>query len=577
MTEGPSEILFGIIIILSAAVSIVALFHRMRITPLLGYFVSGAVIGNYGLGIVQSHSIIDALGEFGILFLLFLIGLELTFERLIAMRRHVFGLGGIQVVLTTLSITMLCYYLGLSLKVSIIIGGGLALSSTAIVLQLLQEKKATSTEMGRLSIAILLLQDFAVVPLLVLVPLLSSDSSMGLFTPILQALTKASFALILIFIIGRLLIRPFFNMIASTQNDELFIATTLLIVLGTSYITNYFNLSMALGAFIAGLLMAETEYCHEVEQVILPFKKLLLGLFFMAIGMSIDLQLLSNNLVKIILLAVALMLIKSFIIISICMLFKCKKSSAISTGLLLSQGGEFAFILFNLNASQEIIPHDVSQVAMAVVTTTMALTPLFSYIGSWVFKSLETKKKSETTEQLLDYDTMNIDQYVVIAGFGRAGTMVAKILDAEQISYIGIDIDSDLVKSSQTKGYSTYLGDITDINVLKAMHLKRARSVILSINSEVVVKQAVKIIRDNFPAVTIIVRVSDLSNASNYYNIGADKLVPETYEVGLQLGAAMLSSLGFSDISISVLKDRFRRGNYIMAQNDDDSFEDNSA
>ncbi|MBQ4875130.1 MAG: cation:proton antiporter [Rickettsiaceae bacterium H1] len=574
MSESPTEILLGIIIILSAAVSIVALFYRMKISPLIGYFVSGAVIGAHGLGLVQSHSIIDILGEFGIVFLLFLIGLELTFERLIAMRRHLFGLGGLQIILTTLSITILSsYYYGLTLKASVVIGGGLALSSTAVVLQLLQEKKATSSQVGRLSIAILILQDLAVVPLLVLVPLLlSPESSRGLFETILQALTKALFALILIFVVGRLLIRPFFNMVASTKNDELFIATTLLIVLGTAYITNYFNLSMALGAFVAGLLMAETEHCHEVEQVILPFKKLLLGLFFMTIGMSIDLHLLSINLTLIMLLSILLMVIKATIIILICLLFSSKKSSAINTGLLLSQGGEFAFILFNLDATQEIIPHEIAQVLMAVVTITMALTPLFSYFGKMLSKIIENEKIKRTVEQILDYDTMNIDQYVAIAGFGRAGEMIAKVLDAEQISYIGVDVNSEIVNKSQNEGCSTYCGDVTDINVLKSMHLERARAIIISISNQSIVKKTIKLIKQNFPDINIIVRVPDLSNAKGYYKIGADKLVPETYEIGLQLGAAMLSSIGFSDISIAILKERFRRGNYITTKNE--SYED---
>lgn len=566
MTDSPTQILFGTIIILIAAVSIVALFHRMRISPLLGYFVSGAAIGAHGFGLVQSHTI-NILGEFGILFLLFLIGLELTFERLIAMRRHVFGLGGIQVTITTLSIIAISYYYGVSLKVCIIIGGGLALSSTAIVLQLLQEKKSTSSQVGRLSIAILLLQDFAVVPLLVLVPLLVSESSGSLVGAILQSITKAIFALVFIIMIGRLLVRPFFNMIVSTKNDELFIATTLLIILGTAYITNYFDLSMALGAFIAGLLMGETEYCHEIEQVILPFKKLLLGLFFMAIGMSIDLSLLSTNLLSIIFLSIFLMLFKSIIIIALCLLFKCEKESSINTGFLLSQGGEFAFILFNLDASKEIIPENIAQILMAVVTITMALTPLVSYLGIKLTKTIFNNSNcatnnKQTTEELLKNDIMNIDQHVIIAGFSKAGEIVSRILDVEQINYIAIDNNHNLVDRWKEKGGSVYCGDITDIVILKALRVERSRAMILTITNETVAKKVMQLIKDNYPEIIIIVQVSDLSDALSYYSLGADKLIPETYEIGLQLGAATLSSLGFSDAAITVLKERFRKSNY---------------
>ncbi len=566
MIETSEQILFETITILFAAVSVLAVFYRMKISPVLAYFAAGAVIGAQGLSLVQSHAIIDLLGEFGIVFLLFLIGLELTFERLIAMRSHVFGLGGIQVTLTTMLVTLAAYYYGLNLKVSIIIGGGLALSSTAIVFQLLQEKQATSTEMGRLSIAILLLQDLAVIPLLVLVPLLVPDSSNSLFEPILQALTKAIFAFIIIFVTGRLIARPFFNMVAATKNDELFIATILLIILGTSYITSYLNLPMELGAFCAGLLIAETEHCHKTEQVILPFKKLLLGLFFMAIGMSINWHLLSSNLPLIITLSLVLMAMKAAIIISLSILFKCKKESAIKAGFVLAQGGEFAFILFNLESTQTMIPHDVAQILMAVVTTTMALTPVFSYIGSRIAKALECNKNTKTTEQLLDLDTTNIDQHVVIAGFGRAGQMIAKMLDAEQVSYVGLDIKTEIVERSESQGYSIYLGDATDIKILKATHLERARAIIISISDKSVIQQSIKIIKEHFPNLKIIVRLSDLSNATHYYNIGADKLVPETYEVGLQLGAAILTSIGFNETYIATLKDRFRKGGYTTAK-----------
>lgn len=566
MGENPIDILSGIIIILSAAVSIVALFHRIKISPLLGYFVAGVIIGTHGLGLVQSHSVIDILGEFGIVFLLFLIGLELTFERLMSMRRHIFGLGGVQVTLTTLSITALSYFYGLNLKVSIIIGGGLALSSTAIVLQVLHEMKSTANQVGRLSVAILLLQDFAVVPLLVLVPLLVPDSSAGLLEPILQALTKAIFALIIIFITGRLLIRPFFNMVASTKNDEIFIATTLLVVLGTAYITNYFDLSMALGAFVAGLLVAETEYCNEVEKVILPFKGLLLGLFFMAIGMSIDLYMLGDNLLLIIALSILLMMLKAIVVITSCLLFKCTKSAAINVGFLLSQGGEFAFILFNLEAAQIIIPHEISQILMAVVTVTMALTPIVSNVGKRIAVYCE-EKHTKNTEQVLSDDTTDIEQHVIIAGFGRVGKMVATMLSAEQINYVAIDINAELVNNEQEEGFFVYFGDINKIALLKAIRAERASAIIFAIPNELIARKAIKMVKENFPCVKIIVRVSNLSNADEYYKAGADKLVLETYEVALQLGAAALSMSGLNEMAIVALKQRLRDRKHNIEQN----------
>ncbi len=561
------QVMSGIIILLCAAISIVAFFHRMRISPLIGYFVAGALIGPYGLELVYSNSMIDILGEIGIIFLLFLIGLELTLERLMAMRRHVFGLGGIQVVITTLSITTLSYYYGINLKSSIIIGGGLALSSTAIVLKVLQEKNAVSNQVGRLSVAILLLQDFAVVPLLVLVPLFIPDAQEGLLEPIIQALTKAFFALIIIFTVGRLLIRPLFNLVTSTKNDEVFIATTLLIALGTAYITNYFNLSMALGAFVAGLIVAETEYCHEVEQVILPFKKLLLGLFFMAIGMSIDLAILYQNLFTIILLATSLMMLKAIIILTVCLLFKCKKSSAIKVSFLLSQGGEFAFILFSLDATEQIIAPEILQMLMAIVTVTMSLTPFFAKVGDYIAKKMDDEEYRRTIEQILDYDTMDMTQHVIIAGFGKIGKVVAKVLELEQVNYIGMDVDSNIVNKEQDAGFSVFMGDITKVRLLKAMRAERAQSIVLATGNPLINRKAIKVIKDNFPEVNIIVRVKDLSDAASYYELGANYLVPETCEAGLQLGANVLSNAGFSESAVVSVKSRFRFNNYDKPKN----------
>ena len=556
-----SKYLLDIITLLSAAIIIVVLFWKLNISPVLGYFVAGTIIGSHGFNLVESSVIIQNLGEFGVVFLLFLIGIELTFERLIAMRLHVFGFGTLQVIVTTLAIWYISSKFGIDSKGSIIIGGALALSSTAIVLQVLQEKGYQSTQVGRLSIAVLLLQDFAVVPLIVLLPLLTGESHHSIPISLLYSFIKAAVALTLIFITGRLLLRPLFNTIAAIKSNEIFIATTLLIVLGAAFITENFNLSMALGAFVSGLLVAETEYRHDVEQVVLPFKKLLLGLFFMTVGMSIDIKFVLNKLPIIALASFSLIALKSFIIFMLCRFFRFHLAASIQAGLLLSQGGEFAFILFGLAAEKSVLSNDLAQTLMMITTVTMAFTPLLAVLGDWISK-LITKKKISLNPQELTLDTKDLDQHVIVVGFGRVGRMVAKVLVAEHVNYIASDIQPKIVKDGRDEGFPVYLGDLTKLNTLQSMAISRARMIIIAINNEVTIKKIISLVAKNFPHIIIIVRLPDLNNVEIYKELGAHYLIPETYEVGLQLGAVALSNNGFSNHAISLLKDRFRMVNY---------------
>ncbi|RZB12654.1 potassium transporter [Ehrlichia minasensis] len=561
-----SKYLLDIITLLSAAIVIVVLFWKLNISPVLGYFVAGTLIGSNGLNLVESSTIIQNLGEFGVVFLLFLIGIELTFERLIAMRLHVFGFGTLQVIVTASVIWYISNKFGIDSRGSLIIGGALALSSTAIVLQVLQEKGYQSTQVGRLSIAVLLLQDFAVVPLIVLLPLLTGESHHSIPISLLYSFIKAAIALTLIFITGRLLLRPLFNTIAAMKSNEIFIATTLLIVLGAAFITENFNLSMALGAFVSGLLVAETEYRHDVEQVVLPFKRLLLGLFFMTVGMSIDIKFVLNKLPIITLASISLIALKSLIIFILCRFFRFQLAAAIQAGLLLSQGGEFAFILFGLAAEKNVLSSDLAQTLMMITTVTMAFTPLLATLGDWISK-LITKKKISLNSQELTLDTKDLDQHVIVVGFGRVGRMVAKVLVAEHVNYIASDIQPKIVKDGIDEGYPVYLGDLTKLNTLQSMAISRARMIIIAINNEVTIKKIISLVAKNFPHIIIIVRLPDLNNVEIYKELGAHYLIPETYEVGLQLGAVALSNSGFSNHAVALLKDRFRMVNYDVVKN----------
>ncbi|BEP32214.1 MAG: monovalent cation:proton antiporter-2 (CPA2) family protein [Wolbachia endosymbiont of Drosophila biauraria] len=558
-----SQHLFDIIILLSAAVFIVIAFWKMNISPVLGYFVAGAVIGSHGFNLIHSAEAMDNLAEFGVVFLLFIIGLELTFERLIAMRIHVFGFGSLQVIVTMVAIWCIALAFGVNTNIATVIGGGLALSSTAIVLQVLQEKGSQASQVGRLSIAVLLMQDFAVVPLIVLVPLLTGNSEHSLISSLAGSLVQAAIALVLIFITGRLLLRPLFSVIAKMESNEIFISTTLLIVLGAAFITEQFHLSLALGAFVAGLLVAETEYRHSVEHAVLPFKDLFLGLFFMTVGMSINTELLLNKLPLITLLSIILIVLKTSIIYILCRFFGFKSAPAIQAGLLLSQGGEFAFILFRLADELNVLPSEIAQVLMMVTTVTMAFTPLLSGLGDWIANSFSTEK-TILDDEAVETDTQDLYNHVIVAGFGRVGYMVTKMLTAEHLSYVVVDIQSKIVKEGKSDSFPIYLGDVTRCEILKSVGIERAQALVISIKNEVTIKKVVSLAATNFPHVNIVIRLPDLSNVEVYRDLGASKIIPETSEIGLQLGGAALSLSGISESGVTSLKSRFRKGNYSM-------------
>ncbi len=558
--------------ILVAAVLVVALFRRFHLSPVLGYFVAGAAIGEHGLKLVQAADT-TVFGEFGVVFLLFAIGLELTFERLKSMRLHVFGFGGLQVVITAILIYLFAHHVyNVKLSAAVVIGGGFALSSTAIVLQVIAENRQQSTQVGRLSLAVLLMQDFAVVPLLVLVPLLAtSGHTEDIFELMGMAALKAMLTLFVIFIMGRIFLRPLFRSINpsnQSKNNELFIAATLVIVLASAWATEHMGLSLALGAFVAGLLVAETEYHLQAEESINPFKGLLLGVFFMSVGMSLNMRLILQELNIILLFSIGLILLKGLIIIGLCKLFKFKWGTAIHAGLLLSQGSEFAFILFGLAVQQEVISRSAGQILMIVVTITMALTPLLSMLGGLIANKFDKREKMDYDD--INKDVADLDNHVIIAGFGRVGKMVARLLEAEKVNYIALDADPSHVAHERREGFPLYLGDSSNLEMLESVGLKRAKSVIITIDNEVILRKCTKVIRKHMPKIPIVVRTKDLSGSEELYKIGASIIVPETYETGLQMGGAVLKSVGVSEYEVSRIKNRFRSGNYVIAQEDEE-------
>lgn len=545
-----------ILILLFASVFVVIIFQEIGLSPALGYVVAGTTIGPFGLGIVSSIETTKSIAELGIVFMLFSIGLELTFARLMTIKKYVLGFGGLQIVLTTLTIFLFCrYYFDMSKETSIIVGSALAMSSTAIVMQVISENAEHSTRVGRLSFSILLMQDLAVIPILVLLPLLK-NTDLNITHALGGALADAIIAMIIIFVIGRICIRPLYRIIANSGSDVLFLSLTLIVVLGSAYITNHLGMSFALGAFVAGLLVAETEYRYRVEEEILSLKSILLGLFFMTIGMSFNFDLLLKSFPYIALISIALIFIKATIIVLLCRIFKFPIGPAIHTGLLLSQGGEFAFVVFLIAVQQDFLSPNISQFLMTTVTFTMALTPILATIGRKTKAYLYTKEILRDNK--IKREIGQISKHIVIIGFSKVGRIVSYILRKKNINYLILENNHRTVTSQRNKGFNIYYGDALNIDILRHIGVDRAESVVIAIEDEFACMKITRFIHENFPNIAVITKSENINNADRLKKVGASFVVSKNVETGLQLSHAALSSVGISSDEISSALNAFR-------------------
>jgi len=551
--------LIHIAIFLGAAVLNVAVCRLLRLSPVIGYLAAGAAIGPFGMKLVTDMESSAGIAEFGVVFLLFVIGLELSFDRLRSMRKHVFGFGGAQVLITAGIFTALMMGSGSSASVAIIISGALALSSTAIVLQVISEQNEKSSQVGRLALATLILQDLAVIPLLVMVSVLNAEGT-SLTGIIVDATFKAIIGIIMLIALGQMLLRPLFRFIASLENTELFTATTLLVVVGTASLTSLAGLSPALGAFMAGLLVAETEFKPQVEADVLPYKGLLLGLFFMIVGMSLNIDMLYDRFFNILGVTIALMTIKALIIMGLCRLFHFSLSTAVHLGLLLSQGGEFSFVLFGLAASHGVIDPASAQTMMVVVTMSMTITPIIAGFGQRIATALE-KHAISRPESMIE-ETLDLHHHVIICGFGRVGHTVAQMLETENLSYVAIDTDSFLTARERKRGNPVYYGDTTRVHVLGALGIQRARAVIVTHNDTRVAMQTIQTIRELNHDLPIIARAKNIEQIHKLEAAGANLAVSEMFETSLQMGAALLKSIGINDFEITRILDMYRAEDY---------------
>jgi len=528
-----------ILSLLGAAVVAVLISTRLGLGSQLGYLAAGALIGPYGIGLITDAEKLRHIGEFGVVFLLFMIGIEMKPQRLWVMRRHVFGLGGLQVVATGAVLAAGAHLIfDLNIKMSLVIGFGMALSSTAFGVQMLSEKNELTSHHGRNSFAILLFQDLAVVPLIVLLPLFSGgeiavSTSMGL------AMVQAAGIILVVVLAGRYAIGPAMHAIARIGNSDTFVAMALLMVLGFAWVMNQVGLSLALGAFMAGVMLAESEYRHQIEADVLPFRGLLLGLFFMSVGMSLAPEPLSNHTGDIIAATVVLLVFKTIMTIGCSLLFKAPLSVAIRTGFLLSQAGEFGFVIFSLALADGILPPGLADILVAVVVLSMILTPLMVWAGGRLAERIAPVVPGEVHGAAAEEA-----RPVLIAGFGRVGETVANMLATANVPYVAIDSDADRVKRARRHGYHVYFGSAGRPEVLRSVGAAHARLIVVTLDDPNVAEGMVRTARRLYPHVPIHVRAHDWDVADTYTELGVDHALPETVEASLRLGAAALEAAG---------------------------------
>lgn len=561
------------LIVLAIAGIVVPIMHRINVTPVLGYLCAGAALGPKGLGALSTllpplgyvtitdEADLANLAELGIVFLLFLVGLELSTERLITMRRLVFGLGGLQLLVSAAAIGLIAPLFGNAPAASLLIGLSLALSSTAVVLEWLSQEKKLATGMGRAAFAVLLLQDLAVVPILIVAGMVGPKTGDELPGGVGMALLQAAGMLALIILVGRVVLRPLFRLVSLAQSAELFMAATLLVAIGSGVLTALAGLSMALGGFVAGLLLAETEYRRAIAATIEPFKGLLLGVFFVSIGMRIDLVAIAQQPLYVLACAAGLVALKAAIVVPLGQAFGLTRAAAIELGLLLGPGGEFAFIVIGIAAGKGLMAPPVAGVMLAVVALTMAAVPALGRLGERIAHHLTPAQPLPAA--LLEVPPADGEVRAIVVGAGRVGRLVARLLAEHKVPHILTDHGANVVLAARNDGLPVFYGDAKSEAFLRNCGIMQADALIVTIGIGADIDSIVAAAHELRPELQIVARARDAAHARRLYARGVTDAVPETIEASLQLSEAALVALGrpmgLVIASIHEQRDVFRR------------------
>jgi len=535
---------FEILAILTSAVFIVWLFRHLHLPAILAYLVTGMLVGEHGFAWAHNHVDYEHFAELGIVFLLFTLGLEFSVPKLLAMRHLVLSVGSLQVGISLTIFILISLALGQTFASSLVIGGVLALSSTAIVIKQLSESGAMKKKSGQISVSVLLFQDVAVVPLLIIIPMFAMDSDASMGLALLFALVKGVFVVGLLLLTGKWLLPRLFHLIAQVRTDELFVLTTLLVTLLASALTLWFGLSMALGAFLAGMMLGESQYKHQLEADIRPYRDILLGLFFVTVGMKLDINVLIEFPLIVLGVMFGFMALKVLIIRFLAVKAGELSKDGWASGFMLAQMGEFGFVLIALATQVELLPMNVASILLGVGVISMAITPfMVDNATKWSLK-LSNDKGVDTTELETLPDNSTLSDHVVICGFGRVGQTVSRFLKQEDINFVAIDIDPLRVTKARAAGENVLFGSSRQTELLHAAHLSQARLVVIAFGEDKQSLDVVEKVRTLSKDVPILVRTRNDDQLQVLKDAGADEVVPEILEGSLMLVSQVLSLTG---------------------------------
>jgi CPA2 family monovalent cation:H+ antiporter-2 len=542
------------LLIFAIAGVVVPLASRARLSPVLCYLVTGLLISPFALGVlakehewlrffvIDDAAFLHTLSELGIIFLLFMIGLELSLHRLWEMRRMVIGLGGLQIFVTAAVITFVALQFDNSVPVALLIGTSMALSSTAIVMQLLRDQHRLSAPIGTVCFSILLMQDLAVVPILSLLTAFQQDD-ISFAAALARSLGLATAAVAGIYLLGRFLLRPLLAFLGAARNIEGFFALILLLVIGTAGVTAGAGLSAALGAFLAGLLIAETEYRHEVEVMTDPLRGLLLGVFFLSVGMTTDITALLREPFWLLAGVVGLLALKAGILFAIGLLFRLPVAKAAEVALLLGQAGEFALIIISLALAGGVMPREAAQYFLLVTALSMLITPVIAAFARWLGRTLQNPG-SALPDWLPKSNRKAREDHFIIAGFGRVGMMLGQVLEAHHIAYVAVDQNAMHAGRMRDLSFPVYYGDARRMELWKRLGAATARGVLITVDEPRAARDMLRMVRRHWPILPVIVRARDVKDVQALYDLGATLVVPEMLEASLHLARQTLQLIG---------------------------------